>query len=163
MTPPSTITNVYSDFLQPRGSYEKWQEVFNMYNRPGLEVHAFAALSGFGSALLKFTGQKGAIINLVHPHAGTGKTTILRMANSIAGDPEMLLGTPDDTAVGRINKLGTLNNIVNTMDELTNLDETEVGKFAYAASQGRGKEKAQMHINANRKNERGYVDDVLVQ
>jgi hypothetical protein len=65
----------------------------------------------------------------------------------------MLLGTPDDTAVGRINKLGTLNNIVNTMDELTNLDETEVGKFAYAASQGRGKEKAQMHINANRKNE----------
>ena len=152
-SPPSTITNVYSDFLQPRGSYEKWQEVFNMYNRPGLEVHAFAALSGFGSTLLKFTGQKGAIINLVHPHAGTGKTTILRMANSIAGDPEMLLGTPDDTAVGRINKLGTLNNIVNTMDELTNLDETEVGKFAYAASQGRGKEKAQMHINANRKNE----------
>ena len=79
-------------------------------------MHAFAALSGFGSILLTFTGQKGAIINLVHPKAGTGKTTILRMANSIAGDPEMLLGTPDDTVTGRINKLGTLNNIVNTID-----------------------------------------------
>ena len=152
-SPPSTITDAYSRYLEPKGTLEKWQEVFNIYNREGLEIQAFAALSGFGAALLKFTGQKGAIINLVHPHAGTGKTTVLRMANSIAGDPEMMLGTPDDTAVGRVNKLGTLNNIVNTMDELTNLKDEEIGKFAYAASQGKGKEKAQMHINANRKNE----------
>jgi len=152
-SPPSSVTATYSDYLEPRGSYEKWREVFELYNRPGLEMHAFAALSGFGSILLNFTGQKGAIINLVHPKAGTGKTTILRMANSIAGDPEMLLGTPDDTVTGRINKLGTLNNIVNTIDEMTNIEDKDIGKFAYAASQGRGKEKAHFHINANRKNE----------
>jgi len=152
-SPPSSVTATYSDYLQPRGSYDKWKEVFNMYNRPGLEMHAFAALSGFGSILLNFTGQKGAIINLVHPKAGTGKTTILRMANSIAGDPELLLGTPDDTVTGRINKLGTLNNLVNTIDEMTNIEDKDIGKFAYAASQGRGKEKAHFHMNANRKNE----------
>lgn len=152
-SPPSSVTATYSSYLQPRGSYDKWKEVFNMYNRPGLEVHAFAALSGFGAVLLTLTGQKGAIINLVHPKAGTGKTTILRMANSVAGDPELLLGTPDDTVTGRINKLGTLNNIVNTIDEMTNIEDKDIGKFAYAASQGRGKEKAQFHINANRKNE----------
>tara|TARA_R110000772_G_scaffold212823_3_gene323418 strand:+ start:8 stop:1114 length:1107 start_codon:yes stop_codon:yes gene_type:complete len=74
------------------------------------------------------------------------------MANSIYGDPENLLGTPDDTAVGRINKLGVFNSIVNTMDELTNMEDKEVGKFAYACSQGKGKERGQASINANRKN-----------
>ena len=43
----------------PKGTLEKWKEVFNMYDRPGLEVQAFAALSGFGSPLLALTGQKG--------------------------------------------------------------------------------------------------------
>ncbi len=151
-SPASSITESYAPHFAPKGSYAKWQEVFNIYNRPGLEVQAFAALSGFGAPLLKLTGQKGALINLVHKHAGTGKTTVLRMANSICGDPENLLGTPDDTMVGRINKLGVFNSIVNTMDELTNMEDKEVGRFAYACSQGKGKERGQAAINANRKN-----------
>ena len=151
-TPASAATAGLAPHFVPKGTLEKWQEVFNMYNREGLEIQAFAALSGFGAPLLKFTGQKGAIINLIHQNAGTGKTTVLRMANSVCGDPEHLLGNPGDSPPGRINKLGFLNNIVNTMDEWTDKTGAELGEYAYACSQGKGREKASFTQNVNRKN-----------
>ena len=106
----------------------------------------------FGAPLLKFTGQKGTIINMVHNTAGTGKTTILRMCNSVFGDPEGLLGTPDDTYTGRVIKLGILNNIANTIDEMTNTEDRDFSKAAYAFSQGRGKDKAKANANELRPN-----------
>lgn len=152
-TPASSVTRTYAPYFEPKGTLEKWKEVFNLYNREGLEIQAFAALSGFGSTLMELTGQKGAVINLVHQNAGTGKTTVLRMANSICGDPEKLLGSFKDTAVARVNKLGILNSIVNTIDELTNIDGKELSNFAYEISQGKGKEKGSFTANANRKND----------
>lgn len=151
-SPASSVTKAYVDYFEPRGTLTKWQEVFNLYNREGLEIHAFAALSGFGSALLELTGQKGAILNMIHRHSGTGKTTILRMANSVCGNPEGLLGNPKDTAVARVNKLGILNSIVNTVDELTNIDSEALSDFAYEVSQGKGKDKGDRKANANRVN-----------
>ncbi len=151
-SPASPATKGYAPHLKPKGSLEMWQDVFNLYNRKGLEVQAFAALSGFGAPLLKMTGQKGAIINLIHNGAGTGKTTVLRMANSVCGDPEELLGKHDDSVPGRTNKLGYLNNIVNTMDELTNMTGDQVSSYAYACSQGKGREKATQTANINRVN-----------
>lgn len=149
--PASSIANMV-DYFRPKGTLEKWKEVFSLYGRKGLEIQAFGALSGFGAPLLKFTGQKGALINFIHADSGTGKTTILRMANSIFGDPEMLLGTPEDTDVGKILKVGFLNNIVNTMDEITNMPPLSASKLLYAYSQGRGKDKAKANANELRKN-----------
>ena len=62
----------------------------------------------------------------------------------------MMLGTPDDTYLSRITKLGVLNNIANTMDELTNLDDKELSPFLYACSQGKGKDRMKRDTNANR-------------
>lgn len=151
-SPPSSITEELVPYMEPCGTIEKWAEVFNLYNRPGLEVQAFAALSGFGSTLLKFTGQKGAVINLIHSLSGAGKTTVLRVANSICGDPDLLLGKPEDTAASRPIKLGILNNIVNTVDEMTNISGEVVSDFLYGASHGRGKDKAEASANKLRKN-----------
>lgn len=151
-SPASSVTKAYVGYCEPRGTLEKWQEVFNLYNKKGLEVQAFAALSGFGSPLLKITGQSGAVISLVHKNAGTGKTTVLRMANSIYGHPKELLGKFNDTQVARINKLGILNNVVHTVDELSNMDGEGVSNFAYEISQGKGKEKGRADISGNREN-----------
>ena len=149
--PASSIANMV-EYFQPKGSLENWKKVFSLYGRKGLEIQAFGALSGFGAPLLKFTGQKGAVINFIHPDSGTGKTTILRMANSVFGDPEMLLGTPEDTDVGKILKVGFLNNIVNTMDEITNMAPLDASRTLYAYSQGRGKDKAKANANELREN-----------
>ena len=151
-SPPSSSIATMVPFFEPQGTLENWKKAFKLYGRPGLELQAFGALSGFGAPLLKFTGQKGAVINFIHSDSGTGKTTILRMANSIFGDPEMLLGTPDDTDVGKILKVGFLNNIVNTMDEITNMTPLAASKTLYAYSQGRGKDKAKANANELREN-----------
>ena len=151
-TPASSTTEGLVPYFQPQGTVEKWSEVFNMYDRPGLEIQAFAALTGFGAPLLALTGQKGAVINLMHSLSGQGKTTVLRVINSVCGHPEMLLGAPDDTVAARIQKMGVLNNIANTMDELTNKDGDYISAFLYASSQGKGRDRMKQHTNANRTN-----------
>jgi len=86
-SPPSKATSVEAALMKPTGSYEKWKEVFNLYGLPGLEPHAFAALTAFGAPLLKFVGLRGAIINLIHQSSGSGKSTALYMCNSVWGHP----------------------------------------------------------------------------
>lgn len=151
-SPPSTVTRDVAEMMVPTGSLEKWKEVFNMYNKPGLEGQAFGAITAFGSPLLKFTGMKGAIINLIHPVSGTGKTTVLYMCNSVIGHPQDLTSIFKDTFNAKIHRLGVLNNFANTLDEITNTSPMEFSDLAYSISQGRGKNKMKSQVNEQRVN-----------
>ena len=151
-SPPSTTTSEIIDMMKPRGTLEAWKEVFNMYSRPGLEPHAFAALTGFGSLLLKFTGISGAIINVIYPKSGTGKSTTLFMCNSIVGHPKNLASIPKDTYNSKMHRLGVLNNLANTIDEITNTSPMEFSDLAYSISQGRGKNRMKSSVNEQRVN-----------
>ena len=123
-----------------------------MYARPGLEGHAFAALTAFGSPLLKFTGLEGAIINLIHPESGSGKSTALFMCNSVYGQPKELTSMYKDTFNAKMHQLGVMNNLPNTVDEITNLSGMEFSDMAYSISQGRGKNKMNGSSNTLRVN-----------
>jgi len=140
-SPPSSITTHLAELIQPMGSYELWQEAFNLYGRPGLEPNAFAALTAFGSPLFRFTGHSGALINLVNSQSGTGKTTVLHMINSVYGDPKRLCLTKSDTYNAKIQKVGVLNNLCPTIDEITNMIAREFSELIYSISQGRGKDR----------------------
>lgn len=151
-SPPSITTADIAALMQPTGSLEAWKEVWALYGRPGMEPHAFAALTAFGSPLLKFLGQSGAIINVIHPSSGTGKTTILRMCNSVFGHPRELCANWNDTANAKLMRLGIMNNITLTMDEMTNTSPQEFSTLAYSMSQGRGKDRMQASANQLRHN-----------
>lgn len=151
-SPPSSTTNTLVDIMKPVGTLEKWKEAFNMYARPGLEPNAFAALTGFGSLLLKFTGISGAIINVIYPRSGTGKSTILYMCNSIIGHPKQLASMWKDTFNSKMHRLGVLNNFANTIDEITNTSPQEFSDLAYSISQGRGKNRMKASANEERLN-----------
>ena len=151
-SPPSTTTAELIDKMKPRGTLEAWKEVFNMYSRPGLEPHAFAALTGFGSPLFKFTGISGAIINVIYPKSGTGKSTTLFMCNSIVGHPKNLALIPKDTYNSKMHQLGVLNHLANTIDEITNTGPMEFSDLAYSISQGRGKNRMKSSVNEQRVN-----------
>ena len=151
-SPPSSITKDVAEKIVPKGSFEKWKQVFNMYARPGLEGHAFAALTAFGSPLLKFTGLEGAIINLIHPESGSGKSTALFMCNSVYGQPKELTSMYKDTFNAKMHQLGVMNNLPNTVDEITNLSGMEFSDMAYSISQGRGKNKMNGSSNTLRVN-----------
>jgi hypothetical protein len=151
-SPPSSTTRDISEKLHVKGTFEKWKEVFDLYAQPGLEPQAFAALTGFGSPLLKFTGLEGAIINLIHPESGSGKSTALFMCNSISGQPKELTSMYKDTFNAKIHQLGVMNNLANTIDEITNLSGMEFSDLAYSISQGRGKNKMKGQTNELRIN-----------
>lgn len=151
-SPPSSVTEDVVEKVHVKGSFEKWREVFDLYAREGMEPHAFAALTGFGSILLKFTGLEGAIINLIHPESGSGKSTALFMCNSITGHPKDLTSMYKDTYNAKMHRLGVMNNLANTIDEITNLSGMEFSDLAYSISQGRGKDKMKGTTNELRKN-----------
>ena len=151
-SPPSHTTRDVAEKMIVKGSLEKWKEAFNMYARPGLEPHAFAALTAFGSPLLKFTGLEGAIINLIHPTSGSGKSTVLYMCNSVSGEPKGLTSMFKDTFNAKIHQIGVMNNVANTIDEITNLTGMEFSDLSYSISQGRGKNKMKGSSNELRIN-----------
>jgi hypothetical protein len=151
-SPPSKVTSAIAAHMGPVGSLEKWKEVFALYGRPGLEPHAFAALTAFGAPLLRFLGQKGAIINVIHPTSGTGKTTILHMCNSVYGSPDRLCGVKDDTFNAKVMRVGVMNNLPVCMDEMTNLKAEDFSELVYNMSQGRGKDRVMASSNELRAN-----------
>lgn len=150
--PPSNVTKESAAHMQPKGSLEKWREVFNLYNTPGLEPNAFAALSAFGSPLLKFTGHSGAMINLIHPTSGTGKSTALYMCNSVYGHPVKLTAIWRDTLAAKMMHLGVMKNLPFTCDELTNMSEQDHSTLVYSMSQGRGPNRVKSSSNELRTN-----------
>lgn len=151
-SPPTLATEPYVQKIHSKGSMEKWKEVFDMYGLPGLEGQAFGALTSFGSPLFKFTGLDGALINLIYEFAGSGKSTVLRMCNSVYGMPKELMATAADTLNAKMQQLGVLNNIPNTIDEITNMKGLEFSDMAYAVSQGRGKNRMRGSVNQMRVN-----------
>ncbi len=151
-SPPSTATKHIAPYVVESGSLEKWKEVFNLYARPGMEPNAFAALTAFGSPLLRFTGQKGAIINLVFRGSGSGKSTTLAMCNSVWGHPDGLMSIPKDTINAKMLRLGVMNHLPFTMDEITNMTAEEFSDMSYAMSQGRWKDRVKAASNELRVN-----------
>jgi hypothetical protein len=151
-SPPSNQTKMFADYMVPTGTIDKWKEVFNLYGKPGLEPNAFAALSAFGSPLLKFTGHKGAIINLIHSNSGTGKSTSLYMCNSVYGHPDALAAIAKDTFAAKMIHLGVMNNLPFTVDEITNMAPDVFSDLAYGMSQGRGANRAKASANELRSN-----------
>lgn len=151
-SPPSSSTRALVPHLQPKGTFEKWKEVFNLYARPGLEANAFAALTAFGAPLFKFTGQKGSIINVIYKHGGSGKSTALFMCNSVYGHPSALVSIWKDTNNAKMQRLGVMNNLPYTVDEITNISAEDFSDLAYGMSQGRGKDRMKGASNELREN-----------
>lgn len=155
LAPPASGTRQLAPAFTPRGSLEEWKKMADFYNTPGLESHALALMFGFGAPLLKFIGGtvvKGAIVHLKSNASGSGKTTALMMANSIFGHPTELLMTKDDTYASKMHRLGMMNSIVYTVDEVTNSEDKELSDIAYGMTTGRARHRMEANSNKMRTN-----------
>jgi hypothetical protein len=151
-SPSSSTTEFFAEKIHVKGDMDKWKEVFNLYAIKGMEPHAFGALTAFGSPLMKFTGLKGAIINVIYKHGGSGKSTTLFMCNSVYGHPEALGSIWKDTNNAKMQRLGVMNNLPYTVDEITNISAEDFSDLAYGMSQGRGKDRMKGSTNELREN-----------
>jgi len=150
-SPPSSKTREIVACQKEVGEFEAWKNMFNNFGKEGFETHAFAAMSGFGSPLLKFTGFEGVVINLFSGASGTGKTAVLKAALSVWGDPKGLM-VGDGTQLARFHRTAVLRNTPIGIDEATGIDPKTLSEFIYYLSLGKTKIRMQASSNAEREN-----------
>lgn len=155
LAPPASGTRQIAPLFHQRGTLDEWKKVINFYNRPGMEGHAFGMFVGMGSCLLQLlnsTQVRGAVLNLVSNMSGTGKTTVQHAINSLFGHPTELLMEAKDTPASRFQRLGTLNSICMTVDELTNASGEQLSALVYGSTSGRGAHRMEAQGNRLRAN-----------
>jgi len=162
-SPPSSVTLGLVSFFRQAGSLEKWKEVVSFYNTPGMELHMFTMFAGFSSPLVPFSEEaRGGVINLYSDGSGVGKTTMLRVINSIFGHPEDLLLIKADTMNSRISRIGTMQNITPTIDEITNEPPEVTSDFLYDFLQTRGKNRLKHSHNVERLNSTSWRSNCVM-
>jgi len=155
LAPPGSGTRQFASLFHPKGTLENWSKVANFYNRPGMEAQALALFFGFGSPLLKFIGGntvKGAMVNLMSNASGTGKTTAQMVINSLFGNPKDLLMDKNDTQASKYHRLGMMNSVASTVDEITNMLDLELSDWVYGTTAGRGRHRMEAQSNKLRAN-----------
>lgn len=160
-SPPSDSTITTSVFFKPKGDFHKWKDIINYYSTPDLAYRAFAFFLGFGTPLMRFTALDGFLLNLMHRNSGTGKSTILHAINSIYGRPKELMMLPKDTINARMNRLGIMQNLPVTMDEVTNMPPENMSQMIYDITSGRGKHRLKQHDNAERFNHTQFQTGII--
>jgi hypothetical protein len=151
-SPPSSTTGNLAGYMAATGDYDEWKRIVKTYDQPQFEPHAFGFFTAFGAPLLKHLNLKGAIINLINNTSGTGKSTVLKMCNSVWGHPEELMLQWKDTQNAMIHRLGVMNNLPVTIDEITKMSGDHFSDLVYSISQGRGKNRMTQHTNEERHN-----------
>ena len=138
---PKGRASEFSALTVPKGDLGSWSEIANVYNRAGLEWAQVVVGTAFASPLMSMGGLEQAALLFVTGDKGVGKSTVLQVALSVYGDPLRLMINKNDTEIARYYKLGVLNSISATFDEMTDLSPKEASALAYQITQGRGKDK----------------------
>jgi hypothetical protein len=136
--PTSPNAATVTKALVKKGSFEKWKWSAQQFSdQPGLEMHAFGLLTGFGAPLMQFASTDGASLSY-EGESGSGKSGSLYGALAIWGNPKKLsvFETTDNAAHTRIM---TSKNILVGIDEAGDKDPTAVGKFIHRIAQGEAK------------------------
>jgi hypothetical protein len=165
LAPPASGTRQLAPLFHAKGDLETWKSVVNFYDRPGMEIHALSWFIGCGSALLQLLNipqVRGAVVNLVSNESGTGKTTVQMAINSLFGHPSELLMGQKDTTASKFHRLGTLNSICMTIDEMTNETPENLSNLVYGSTQGRAAHRMEAQSSITVSSSNAVMSDVLV-
>lgn len=146
-----SIDHALATVFEPKGHLTDWQHtVQTVIDQGRQEVNAIIA-SAFAAPLMRFTGVSGSILSLESPESGTGKSTALRAAQSVWGNPQTGINALDDTPNSVIKRLEMLNHLPAYWDELRMKEEvSKFVKFVFQLAQGKGK--SRLHSTATLQN-----------
>jgi len=134
----SGATKLGHELWNTSGSLEEWIKFTSLVAKADLRAHMFALTVGFSAPLYAFTGLKGLIISLYGPTGG-GKTLAQMWIQSIFGNPERLHFAAKFTQNALFGRMGLYSHMPMTIDEVTLMNNKDVGDFIYWVSQGRDK------------------------
>ena len=134
----STSARAGTEMFAVKGSYEKWRAGTELLGKTHLYAHQFSIGLALASVLVPFSGLKGATVSLYGP-SGSGKSQAQLVQQSVWGDPEKLHFQSKFTPNALFNRFGTHGNLPITVDEATQMSDSDVGDMLYWVSQGRDK------------------------
>lgn len=128
------------------GTLAEWQESIGRYcaGNSRLVLTVCAALA---APLLQIVGMDGGGFHL-RGASSSGKTTALRIAASVCGDPQRYVRTWRSTANGLEGAALAHNDALLALDELGQIDGREAGQAIYMLANGEGKSRARKDASA---------------
>lgn len=159
VTLSSNTHKMGSELFVTKGTKEAWAAGTQILEKADMPWHMFALGLGFAAPLFQFSGLKGMTVSLYGPTGG-GKSLIQLWQQSIWGDPERLHFTAKFTQNTLFSRLGFYNNLPMTIDEVTMMQDKEVGDFLYWVSQGR--DKARLNRSAEERDAKTWSTVVTV-
>jgi hypothetical protein len=150
---PSPPTARFFPAFEPKGTYEKWQEMIETYNRPDLDVHQFCLAFCLGSPLFEFIPKiQGGGVHLFSGDSGFGKTSVMDAGNSIWGGPSLRI-KGKDTGNFTMNRAEIWKNLPLLIDEVGDVPPHELSALAMVMTDG--EQKGRMSSGANQERIRG--------
>lgn len=134
----SHVNRAGDDMYTVNGSSEIWKAGTGILAKAQLLPHQFSIGIGFASVLMQFTGLKGMTVSF-HGATGSGKSLAQLIQQSIWGDPEKLHFQSKFTANALFSRFALYGNLPMTVDEATQMSDSDVGDYLYWVSQGRDK------------------------
>ena len=155
----SGIQRQGAELYNTGGDLDQWIKLTSLLPKADLKTHMFILGVAFSAPLYNFTGLKGLTVSLYGPTGG-GKTLAQYWAQSIYGNPDKLHFAAKYTQNSLFSRLGTYANLPLTIDEVTMMNDKEVGDFCYWVSQGR--DKARLNRNAEERDAKTWATPVVV-
>ncbi len=155
----NTSQRLGGELWQTAGSLEAWVNFTSLVGKADLRAHMFALAVGLSGPLYAFTGLKGLTVSLYGPTGG-GKSLAQLWVQSIYGDPDKLHFAAKFTQNALFGRMGLYAHMPVTIDEVTMMDDREVGDFAYWVSQGR--DKARLSRTSEEREAKSWAMPVIV-
>ena len=128
----------------PTGDPACWTEAAELITNQGRPALNAVLASAFAAPLVKFTGQSGLMLSIYSSASGIGKTTALKVAQAVWGDPVKAMQGLDDTALSVLQKMGQLKALPLYWDEMKTDEDTK--KFVNLMfTLTKGKEKSRLN------------------
>lgn len=159
-SPSASANVVINQQYQPSGSDAYWLDAVKLVTscgRPDLEA---IVASAFAAPLVKFTGHLGMLMSAYSKESGIGKSTALRIAQAVWGDPIRAVQSLNDTQNSVMRKIGEVRSLPIYWDELKTDEDTK--KFVNMTFQiAAGKEKSRLNQSSQLK-EPGHWQTLVV-
>jgi len=137
-TPVSPTASNIVKALSVKGTFEKWKWAAQQLNdHPGLEMHAFGALTAYGAPLMQFASTDGVSLSY-EGESGAAKSGSLYAALSVWGNPKKL-SVFESTDNAMQSRLSTSKNILVGIDEAGNKFPDVISNFIHRIAQGESK------------------------
>ncbi len=145
---PSAPPNpVMAHQYTPKGRLQPWIDAAKMVTDLGSPERNAILAAAFAGPLVRFTGQNGFLISAFSIDSGVGKTTAMRTAQAVWGDPHRGMQGMSDSTVSVLGKIGALQHLPLFWDEIkTEENTTRFVNIAFELTGGR--EKSRMNSDA---------------